>query len=547
MFWSDTTFFISLLLVILPQSKSSENFEKLQNYFPYSSGDEIASKSFQQVMQGSSSSGMRIKEPKFKSDPIDVKTELEKLNTSHTFQPDWPIKQKVLGSVSAVTFDKAGNVIVFHRVDRIWNEATFNMSNYFMQQSLGAISGNTVVAFHKKTGKVLYEWGKNLFYMPHGLTIDSEDNVWVTDVALHQVMKFGPKGSNNKPQLILGTSMKPGHGRNQFCKPTSVAVLPDGDFFVADGYCNARIIKFSKSGEPILTWGHHTFAGQAYENAPVNFFAIPHALTLAPDLGLICVADRENGRVQCFNTNNCSIHSQYHSEIIGDRLFSVAYAPVAGGQLYVVNGPNGISGSQVNGFIIDMKTTNVIEKFVPQNIDFRNPHDIAVTADGSDIYIAELDPKRVLKFSSKKLIKTTTTMSSAKPTATIITDPNLNEVNKFRNITVESAESITNSILSTRAQPGSTALFLIVLVLMFGLTTFGIIVLISKRQKRGCSLFGKRNRRHAWDFPAGEKPFKLGNLINNDRNKRGFEKLNQNASDEEIDASTNMLTSAQFA
>jgi len=162
------------------------------------------------------------------------------------------------------------------------------------------------------------------------LSIDPEDNVWVTDVALHQVFKFPPRGKGDKPLLTLGTAFHPGIGKNKFCKPTAVAVLANGDFFVADGYCNARIVKYTKEGEQILVWGQNSFSGYSYDVAPTNFFAIPHALTLVPELELLCAADRENGRVQCFFTNNGTFHSQYHNPLIGDRLFSMAYTPAAG-------------------------------------------------------------------------------------------------------------------------------------------------------------------------------------------------------------------------
>lgn len=109
-------------------------------------------------------------------------------------------------------------------------------------------------------------------------------------------------------------------------------------------------------------------------------------MALAADLGLLCVADRENGRVQCFNTSDGQFHSQYHSGIIGDRLFSVAYAPINGGQLYVVNGPiTHPSNNKVLGFVIDMKTKKVISKFGPDNGQFETPHDIIVSPDGNEV------------------------------------------------------------------------------------------------------------------------------------------------------------------
>lgn len=123
--------------------------------------------------------------------------------------------------------------------------------------------------------------------------------------------------------------------------------------------------------------------GTPFNHAPPNFFAVPHALALADDLGLLCVADRENGRVQCFNVLNGTFHSQYHSGIVGDRLFSVAYAPINGGQLYVINGPE--KHRQVLGFVINMQSKLVISKFGPKQSMFRNPHDIIVSSDGNEV------------------------------------------------------------------------------------------------------------------------------------------------------------------
>lgn len=74
----------------------------------------------------------------------------------------------------------------------------------------------------------------------------------MTDVGLHQVFRFNIKNSTTKPELTLGTAFRPGSSPKLFCKPTSVASLENGDFFVADGYCNSRIIKFNFAGEKIL-------------------------------------------------------------------------------------------------------------------------------------------------------------------------------------------------------------------------------------------------------------------------------------------------------
>lgn len=184
---------------------------------------------------------------------------------------DWPTNSRKLGAISAVALDVYKNVVIFHRHDRVWNSETFDMStNVFLKRNLGAISDNTIVTFDRGSGNVVSEWGKNMFYMPHGLHING-NYYYVTDVgeliinqknsskfnrlppaALHQVFRFNVKNSTTKPELILGEAFKPGRSSKLFCKPTSVASLDNGDFFVADGYCNSRILKFNFQGEKIL-------------------------------------------------------------------------------------------------------------------------------------------------------------------------------------------------------------------------------------------------------------------------------------------------------
>ena len=98
------------------------------------------------------------------------------------------------------------------------------------------------------------------FYLPHGISIDHEGNLWLTDVALHQVFKFPPGGAET-PLIMLGEKLVPGPDKDHFCKPTDVAVDPaTGNFFVADGYCNSRIMKFSPQGEFLMEWGKTAYS-----------------------------------------------------------------------------------------------------------------------------------------------------------------------------------------------------------------------------------------------------------------------------------------------
>jgi hypothetical protein len=66
--------------------------------------------------------------------------------------------------------------------------------------------------------------------------------------------------------------------------------------------------------------------------SPVYEFNVPHALALAEDKEMLCVADRENGRVQCFNCHNGSFIVQFRSQEMGSRIFGVAYSPAQGTQ-----------------------------------------------------------------------------------------------------------------------------------------------------------------------------------------------------------------------
>nr|XP_006822280.1 PREDICTED: peptidyl-glycine alpha-amidating monooxygenase-like [Saccoglossus kowalevskii] len=270
---------------------------------------------------------------------------------------DWlTLSDMTLGQVSAVDLDKNGDVVIFHRKDRIWDATTFDANNNFQFAADGPIIGNTVITIDKKTGKIKHQWGSNLFYLPHGLTLDNDDNIWITDVALHQVFKF-PPGGNNSPLIELGTKLEPGNDDHHFCKPADVAIDPyTGYFFVADGYCNTRIIKYSPQGEKILQWGEpSTHSIKSFP--PPGTFNLPHSLVYIDDTNQVCVADRKNGRIQCFKSSNGDFVIEYHPAEFDGRVFAIDYTPMNGGLLYAINGPVMKSGSKEPlGIVIKLDT-----------------------------------------------------------------------------------------------------------------------------------------------------------------------------------------------
>ncbi|XP_030031920.2 peptidyl-alpha-hydroxyglycine alpha-amidating lyase 1 [Manduca sexta] len=338
-----------------------------------------------------------------------IKTALKKLDNEPEWVKDWPDPSVKLGQVSGVALDNEGRLLVFHRASNVWDATTFSNRNVYQRIGEPPIPHHTILTFND-TGELVDMWGQNLFYIPHGITVDPQGNVWVTDVALHQVFKFKPD-LRDKPAMVLGDKFVPGRDDMHFCKPSAVAVLANGDFFVADGYCNHRILKFSPEGSIILQWGTSNGDSPFVLN-------VPHALTLAEEQQVVCVADREHGRVPCFRADNGTFVQHYRSWLIGSRLFSVAYSPVHGGRLYVVNGPN--EAVPVRGYVIDYQSGKLLQTFAPAN-----PHDIVVSPDGSKVYVAELNPYKVYKFvdetlrNESRVNKKTNSTVHVKPTATV--------------------------------------------------------------------------------------------------------------------------------
>src|SRR5262245_60322381 len=143
--------------------------------------------------------------------------------------PDFPQVPPALtlGAVSAVATDSHGNVLVFHR-------------------------GEPPILIFDHQGKLLRSFGDGLFTSAHGLRIDADDNIWVTDNANHTVIKFSHDGGI---LLKLGEKNVPGEDAAHFNKPADIGFAANGDFYIADGYGNSRVVKFNKAGEFLKTWG----------------------------------------------------------------------------------------------------------------------------------------------------------------------------------------------------------------------------------------------------------------------------------------------------
>jgi len=147
------------------------------------------------------------------------------------------------------------------------------------------------------SGRLVASIGTGMFNFPHGLYVDRDDNIWVTDgrgknKKGNTAVKLSPDG---KVLMTLGEPGVAGDGPNQFNAPSDVIVAPNGDIFVADGHgdkTNARIVKFDKNGKFIKTWGK--------EGKAPGEFDVPHNLAM-DSAGRLFVADRANSRIQIFD------------------------------------------------------------------------------------------------------------------------------------------------------------------------------------------------------------------------------------------------------
>jgi DNA-binding beta-propeller fold protein YncE len=178
---------------------------------------------------------------------------------------NWPTLPEGMkfDGISAAATDSKDNVYLLHRV-------------------------KPYVLVFDKDGKFRRSWN-GAFNTPHGLRIDTGGNVWIADMANHLVQKFSPDG---KLLLTLGQKDKPGLAADQFNKPADVAIGPDGEIYVADGYGNSRIAKFSNDGKFVQDWGK--------KGKGPSQFNIPHVVFLDSS-NRVLVGDRENLRVQIFD------------------------------------------------------------------------------------------------------------------------------------------------------------------------------------------------------------------------------------------------------
>lgn len=281
----------------------------------------------------------------------------------------------IIGQVAGIGCDSRGDVWVFHRGSRAW------MAD---PSKAGPIAEAAVYCFEGKSGKVRTKWGANTFLLPHGLFVDQRDHVWLTDVGRHQIFEYDRDGTLLRAWGVSGVG---GNDQGHFNKPTDVAVLPDGTFYVSDGYVNSRVVKFSADGKFQFQWG-------TMGNGPGEFI-VPHGITVDAT-GKVYVADRQNDRVQVFTAAG-EFLTQWKSPAMG-RPYGVRIGK--DGMLYVADGgeqpksPPNRSGLAVLN--LEGKVVATFGRWGNHDGQFMMAHDIALSQDG-DIYVGDINGQRVQK------------------------------------------------------------------------------------------------------------------------------------------------------
>lgn len=302
-----------------------------------------------------------------------------------------------IGQVTGLAMDESASVVyAIHRA-----------GNDFFSRS--AIAGPAILAF-RYDGTLVGALAKQTFVVPHGLSLDHLGFLWATDVAMHQVLKLDPT-KGGRVVTTIGTRFSPGKSPTNFDKPTDVAVHAEtSEVYVSDGYGNARVAVFSYDGTFLREWGS--------SGSGDGQFRVPHSIAI-DKRGLVYVADRENARVQVFDSSG-AYRAQWVSRIKAGaptrpkgpyvrHVSSVSYHPtldvfaVTEGEELVLRTPSGCTLAETSEHFLWPHDAVVLPSSYTSAAgtppsDVRN----AVSMQGAQYaaFIAELDGKAIRRVNS---------------------------------------------------------------------------------------------------------------------------------------------------
>ncbi len=267
-----------------------------------------------------------------------------------------------MGATASVAFDAKGHLFVLTR-------------------------GATAFFEFDPGGAFVRSFGEGLFTRSHGLRIDSDGNLWATDVGGHIVVKFNPAG---QALLTLGTKGEAGEwneaaGSRKLNQPNDVAIARNGDVFVVQGHTpgpkgDARVLKFDKTGKFIKSWGG--------KGKGPGQFEVAHGIAIDAK-GLLWVMDRENQRIQVFDAEGTFVREMKYAGLPCSVDIGRQY-------VYMVNGFAG----QVLRLDLNGKVLAALGKPGKGPGEFGEAHFIAVSPK-DELYIADSVNGALVKFVKK--------------------------------------------------------------------------------------------------------------------------------------------------
>jgi len=279
--------------------------------------------------------------------------------------------------VTSVAVKKDGNVLVMHRGDDpvleyrpdgtlvgAFGDAKFNHGKVMpMSKEVAAKSRTPQMSGYQ----AVYGLAGCSNCGAHEIRVDPDGNVWVVDAPSHLITKMSPQG---KTLMTLGTRDKSGQNATSFYLPTDIAFAPNGELIVADGYGNARIVRFSKEGKYLGAFGSRG-------NGPGQF-QLPHNVVV-DGKGLIYVSDRETQRIEVFDGSGKFLRQWEQVGALSSLIMTPDQHIWAGGVLRDLNGKaiESLPGEganarahggavAANGDVYIGLLTGTVEKFVRQ-------------------------------------------------------------------------------------------------------------------------------------------------------------------------------------
>jgi streptogramin lyase len=308
---------------------------------------------------------------------------------------DWAKLGRPWGSTAGVDIDRDGSSVwVAERCGAFAPPSAMKPGQPF---ACDGSNLDPIVKFDA-SGKLVKAFGAGMFVLPHGLSVDPDGNIWVTDGVGkdgkgQQAIKFSPDG---KELMRLGKAGVAGSGPDEFNAPSAVLVAPNGDIFVADGHggnTNARIMKFDKTGKFIKTWGKKGSGPGEMDG--------PHTLAM-DSRGRLFLGDRGNNRIQIFDQDGNFIDqwAQFSrpSGVYIDKNDVIYVADSESGSVSPAH------GAWKRGVRVGSAEDGTVTAFIPDPAE--NPPSTSaaegITADARGvIYGAEVGPRRVMQYVKK--------------------------------------------------------------------------------------------------------------------------------------------------